>query len=356
MLLAVAAVEIALSVEPSEATRSELVAVALIATTALAWRRRAPVVSAMIVLTVLTVMSALWQTSGLWLALVGVLSTYSVAAHAALVPAAVAGAVWLGAGTLAVAQENNRSAWEFLGNFLFLAVFLAVGPWVAGRMIRRRQLRAALLERRATEAVAEERQRIARELHDVVGHALGVIVVQAGAERATLTDASTSTRETLLTIERASREALAEMRRLLDLMRLDHDPVALAPQPSLAQLPALVEKVRAAGLPVEVNTEGERHALPPGVDLSAYRIVQEALTNALKHAGPARARVNLRYGTADLELEITDDGVGAASAGPRNGHGLIGMRERVALHRGSLETGARPGGGYLVSVRLPYAP
>jgi signal transduction histidine kinase len=130
--------------------------------------------------------------------------------------------------------------------------------------------------------------------------------------------------------------------------------VALAPQPSLEQLPALVENVRAAGLPVEVHTEGERQPLPPGVDLSAYRIVQEALTNALKHAGPARARVDVRYGVADLQLVITDDGLGQRGAAATGGHGLVGMRERVALHRGSLETGARRGGGYAVSVRLPY--
>jgi signal transduction histidine kinase len=351
VLLALAALEIALSTEPSGVSQLALGALAVVVTAPLAWRRVVPFAAAMLVLTPLAAVSALWQTSGLWIALVGVVATYSVAAYTTLVPASVAGAVWLTGATLSIAQEDNQSVWDFLGNLLFLAIFMAVGPWLAGRLQRHRQRESA---GRAQAAVAEERQRIARELHDVVGHALGVIVVQAGAERATLSDGSAATRETLQAIERTGRDALAEMRRLLDLMREDDETVALAPQPSLDELPALIAKVRAAGLPVEMHTEGERHELAPGVDLSAYRIVQEALTNALKHAGPARARVAVRYGASDLELEITDDGAGSRSAAQPNGHGLVGMRERVALHRGSLRTGARPGGGYAVRVRLPY--
>jgi signal transduction histidine kinase len=137
-------------------------------------------------------------------------------------------------------------------------------------------------------------------------------------------------------------------------MRRDDDHVALAPQPSLKQLPALIDEVRAAGLPVEVRTEGQPQPLAPGVDLAVYRIVQEALTNTLKHAGPAHARVTIRYAVADLELEIADDGAAAGGPADRTGHGLIGMRERVALHHGSLTTGALPGGGYAVTARLPY--
>jgi signal transduction histidine kinase len=365
VLLALAAVEIGLSAEPSEASRPALVVAALIATSALGWRRREPFLAALAALGTLTVMSAVWQTSGLWIALVAVVAMYSVAAYATPAAALGAGVLWLAGGALAIVQEDNRSAWEFMGNYLFLAAFLAVGPWVAGRAMSRRRVREALLEdravaverqsdERAQAAVAEERLRIARELHDVIGHALGVIVVQAGAERATLGDARASTHETLLTIERTGRDALGEMRRLLDLMRRGDEAVALAPQPSLEQLPALIEKVRAAGLPVEVTTEGEPRALPPGVDLSAYRIVQEALTNALKHAGPARARVTVRYGAAGLELEIADDGRGAPGQANRTGHGLVGMRERVTLHQGSLRTGTRPDGGYAVTVRLPH--
>ena len=237
-------------------------------------------------------------------------------------------------------------------------------PWVGGRALRSRRLRAEALEdraealqreseERARAAVAEERLRIARELHDVVGHSLGVIVVQAGAERATLAPEQESTRDTLVAIEQTGREALSEMRRLLDLMRRDDEAVALAPQPSLAHLGALVEKVRAAGLPVELRVEGEEVPLPAGVDLSAYRIVQEALTNALKHAGPARTRVTVRYGSDGLELDVVDDGSGAGKAAHGAGHGLVGMGERVALYGGTLRTGTRPSGGYAVSVRLP---
>jgi signal transduction histidine kinase len=202
--------------------------------------------------------------------------------------------------------------------------------------------------------VAEERLRIARELHDVVGHSLGVIVVQAGAERATLAPGQETTRDTLVTIEQTGREALSEMRRLLDLMRRDDEEVALAPQPSLAHLDALVEKVRAAGLSVQLRIEGEEVRLPSGIDLSAYRIVQEALTNALKHAGPTRATVTVRYAEDGLELEIADEGRGGATAGDGVGHGLAGMGERVALYGGTLRTGTRAGGGYAVNVRLPF--
>jgi signal transduction histidine kinase len=361
VLLAIAATEIGLSTEPSDLSDPAAVAVALVVCAALAWRRRAPIASALVVLATLTAISALWQTSGLWIALAGVVATYSVAAYSPRVPAGIALGLWLFGSALSIAQEDNRTVWDFFANLVFAAIFMVVGPWVAGRVQRRRrreaaaiEQRAAEVERRAESAVIEERQRMARELHDVVGHALSVIVVQAGAERATLDSPSPSTHETLRTIERTGRSALAEMRRLLALMREDDEAVALAPQPSLEGLPALIENVRAAGLPVDMHTEGDPHALAPGVDLSAYRIVQEALTNALKHAGPARAHVAVRYRAADLELEITDDGAGGRGAEPGNGHGLVGMRQRVALHRGSLHTGARPDGGYAVKVRLPY--
>jgi signal transduction histidine kinase len=360
-----AAAEISFSEGPNEAPRLVLSGAALAATGALAWRRRAPFAAAFAALATITVFSAFWRTSGLWIPLAAVIAMYSVAAYSTLRPALAAAAVWVVGGALATAQESNDTVWQFIGNYVFLLAFLGLGPWLVGRAQRRRQLRAAVLEDRAAAAerdsrelaqaaVAEERLRIARELHDVVGHALGVIVVQAGAERATLREPRGPTHETLLTIERTGRDALNEMRRLLELMRRDDETVALAPQPSLARLPALVDKVRAAGLQVEVQTEGEPRALPVGVDLSAYRIVQEALTNALKHASPARAKVLVRFGDQDLELEITDDGPGPVTAPNGAGHGLVGMRERVAVHHGSMRTGARPGGGYAVAVRLPY--
>jgi signal transduction histidine kinase len=235
--------------------------------------------------------------------------------------------------------------------------------WGAGRLLQARQLEAAAsrgragrleLERdQARAAVSDERGRIARELHDVVAHNVSVIVMQAGAERLARPDAPAPTRETLESIERAGREALVEMHRLLGVLRApDQDEVALAPQPGLSRLDRLAAQVRSAGLPVEIQVEGDPTALPPGVDISAYRIVQEALTNALRHAGPARARVRVRYGLHELELEVVDDGGGAAVVNGA-GHGLAGMRERVAIYGGDLTAGSRPEGGFRVQARLP---
>jgi signal transduction histidine kinase len=154
-------------------------------------------------------------------------------------------------------------------------------------------------------------------------------------------------------IEASGREALVELRRLLGILRTADEQLAIGPQPGLGSLPSLVEQIRNAGLPVELHVEGEQVPLPPGVDLSAYRIVQEALTNTLKHAGRAQADIVLRYRTAALELEVLDTGVGAAASGNGTGHGLIGMRERVGLYGGVFEAGPRAQGGYAVRARLP---
>jgi signal transduction histidine kinase len=179
-----------------------------------------------------------------------------------------------------------------------------------------------------------------------------MMVVQAGAERQVLDPDHGSTREVLETIERIGRGALTEMRRLVGMLRSDSaDP--LSPQPGLDDLSTLVAQVREAGLPVDLRVEGERRDLPVGIELSAYRIVQEALTNALKHAGDARATVHVRYGAESLELEIVDDGPGAPAPVASGGHGLAGMRERVALYGGRLDAGRRPSGGFSVRVLLP---
>jgi signal transduction histidine kinase len=244
----------------------------------------------------------------------------------------------------------------------FFAVLFGA-PWVGGRVLRHRSEREHALEGRAArleverdtrarEAVADERTRIARELHDVVAHAISLIVLQARGGRRLIADDPDETRRALDVIERAGEQALVEMRRLLGLLRHDEAEPTLAPPPSLRRIDELVAGIRASGLAVEVVVEGDPVELPPGVDVSAYRIVQEALTNALKHAGPARAQVTVTYGADAVDLAILDDGPGGASANG-GGYGLAGMRERVAIYGGRLESGPRPEGGYALRVRLP---
>jgi signal transduction histidine kinase len=249
-----------------------------------------------------------------------------------------------------------------LADSAFIAIFIA-GPWIAGRVIRRRQqrergleARAIVLERerdtRAREALVEERARIARELHDLVGHAISVMLLQARGGRRMLAIDPEETRRALDAIDHAGAQALAEMRRLLGVLRQTEEELALAPRPSLTRIDELVAELTGTGLPVDVTVEGEPFELPPGIDVSAYRIVQEALTNALKHAGPARAQVIVRYTPEDLELEVLDDGAGTGNGGG-SGHGLAGLRERVAVYGGELEAGRRADGGYALRARLP---
>jgi signal transduction histidine kinase len=228
--------------------------------------------------------------------------------------------------------------------------------WVVGVVVRMRRDAAALavrneaLDREAERAVAAERARIAREMHDIVAHHLSVVILQAAGARA----AGSASLKTLEKIEDSGRQALAETRRLLGVLRGSRDEVELAPQPGIAALPALVAGIREAGLPVSLAVDGERGQLPGAVDVSAYRIVQEALTNALKHAGPARARVSVRCAAGAVTIEVRDDGPGAAGkAGEAGGHGLAGMRERVAVLGGELRAGPEPGGGYAVRAMLP---
>ena len=218
----------------------------------------------------------------------------------------------------------------------------------------RAEERARRMEQEARQAVEEERGRITRELHDVLAHSVSVMTVQASAVRRLLRPEQDREREALMTVEETGRQALAEMRRLLGIMRTESERPALAPQPGLGTLPQLVEQVRQSGLPVELTVEGTPVRLPAGVDLSAYRIVQEALTNTLRHAGPAHAWVAVRYEGEDVEIEVANDG---ASDGVNDGggHGLVGMRERVALCGGELRSGPRPGGGFKISARLPVA-
>jgi signal transduction histidine kinase len=243
-----------------------------------------------------------------------------------------------------------REIGDFTAVVVLIMVFLRV---LVGR--RDRQLQVAERERDLArrEAVVEERARIARELHDAIAHHVSMMVIQAGAERRVLEPEQGSTREVLTTIERIGRSALTEMRRLVGMLRTDQ-PDALLPQPSIADVPDLVARLQDAGLPVELRIDGERRELPVGIELSAYRVVQEGLTNALKHADGTQVAVHIGYGPGSLELEITDRGTGAAPAAvPGGGQGLVGIRERVALYGGELEAGHVPDGGFRLRVLLP---
>jgi signal transduction histidine kinase len=218
------------------------------------------------------------------------------------------------------------------------------------------EMRAVLAEREreaaARIAVAEERARIARELHDIVAHAMSVMVLQVGAVRHKLPKGRDEEREALAAVEQAGRTALAEMRRLLGAMRSEGDGVELAPQPGLEVLDTLVEDVRRAGLPVRLHVDGEPLPLPRAIDLSAYRIVQEGLTNALKHGHASCADVTVRYRPDEVELEVADDGDGPAMTNG-HGHGLVGIGERVTIFGGDMHAGAAAGGGFVLSARLP---
>jgi signal transduction histidine kinase len=235
--------------------------------------------------------------------------------------------------------------------------------WAAGFALRERAEKVEAAESRAIQAerereaaarvaVAEERSRIARELHDIVAHAVSVMVLQVGAVRHKLPDALDEDREALKGVERAGRTALAEMRRLLAAIRPDGDGAEFVPQPGLDNLDSLVEEIGRAGLPVELHVDGNPVPLPRGLDLSAYRIVQEGLTNALKHARATNADVTVRYRRDGLEIEVQDDGRGSAPTDGL-GHGLVGIRERVKIYGGEMNAGTAADGGFVLSTRLP---
>jgi signal transduction histidine kinase len=251
---------------------------------------------------------------------------------------------------------------ETVSDLVFIPLRFVVA-WIAGYALRERaeqaeaaEMRAALAEQErdaaARIAVAEERARIARELHDIVAHAMSVMVLQVGAVRHKLPQVLEEDREALGRVERAGRTALAEMRRLLGAMRRDGDGLDLAPQPGLDGLDSLLEDVERAGLPAELHVEGDPYELPRAIDLSAYRIVQEGLTNSLKHANATRADVTVRYRDDELGIEVVDNGAGVATSDGL-GHGLVGIRERVKIYGGDMNAGTPPEGGFVLSARLP---
>jgi signal transduction histidine kinase len=282
--------------------------------------------------------------------------SYAVAAHSTFrravagLAVTVAGAVIYGLANHDITSDNTGNEWS--AAFFATAI---VAAWLAGVFIRGRREAVTQVARTAAaeRTVADERARMARELHDIVSHNLSVVVLQAaGAQAAGSPDAGT-----LEKIERSGRQALVEMRRLLGVLRQPGEQarqLELAPQPGMTDVPALVDGVRAAGLPVMLVVDGDLAGLPAAVEISAYRIVQEALTNVLKHAGKASAEVHLSCGAAEVLIEVTDDGTSPqAGAEDGGGHGLVGMRERVALFGGELAAGPRPGGGFAVRARLP---
>jgi signal transduction histidine kinase len=330
------------------------------------WRRRYPMPILVVTGLSITAYSLLgYPQAGSGLGVF--LAFYTVAAHEPRTRAVVAAALTAG------------------GIFLSFAAYAATGPgwtaglataylsfglaWLIGDNLRVRRAYTRQLEQRAAEleiereekaalAVSQERARIARELHDVVAHHVSVMVVQAAAARRVCDKDKAQAKDALEAVEESGRTALAEMRRMLEVLRTD--TAGVGPQPGLSELDRLIAQVRETGLPVETAIEGTPNPLPVGMDLAAYRIIQEALTNVVKHAGKANARVRVRYAPDTLDIEITDDGRGAAAPlltrDLDGGHGLIGMQERVALYEGTLETGPLFPGGYRVHAHFPLEP
>jgi signal transduction histidine kinase len=285
--------------------------------------------------------------------------TYSLAAYATPRNALLGAAVVL---VGAVVFESMTFADKTLVDVVVPGLFLAAA-WLVGKEVHRQRQRAAELaehsellartnELEVHAAVSAERTRIARELHDVVAHAVSVMGIQAGAARRTLAPGQAAQREALLDVERLGREALAEMQRMLGVLRTGDDDQWAGPAPALSQVPALAADARAAGTHVDLDLAGELDRLPAGLQLTAYRIVQEALTNVRKHARARRVRIRIDRCAEHLEVLVADDGSGVTGE-PQPGNGLIGMRERVALHHGTLYAGPGDDEGFLVHARLP---
>jgi signal transduction histidine kinase len=338
-------------------------ALALLHTLPLAARRRFP-----------GAVLALCVATGLAVATVGVPDLLGIAILVAVYSVAAYGDRWVSLAGLAAAELGAAAVQLTQGSFQWPTpitnALVIAAAWLLGHFVGVRRAYTARLEQtaeleraraeQARQAVAEERLRLARELHDVVAHSISVIAVQSGVGAHVAKTQPEEAAKALAAIEVTSRAALTELRRLLGVLRQEDEPQGnLAPVPGLADLDSLLAEVAKAGLAVRLQVEGRPAQLPAGVDLSAYRIVQEALTNVVKHAGPARAQVAIRYRDHEVMVEVTDDGRGAAAptgdGRARVGHGLIGMRERVAVFGGDLEVGPRPGGGFRVAARLPLA-
>ena len=318
----------------------------------LAWRRVRPDVVLAVVATAVFVNVVAGYRPGLgWLTVL--VAVYSLAVYRRRRSQVWPVALWVGEVVLLTKlAPHHDDPWNLAGVLAVTAAVWLRGDWTWTRQHEERRDREA----RARKAVADERSRIARELHDVVAHALGVIVMQAGGAGAVPRLEEADAKRVLGVIERTGRQAFAEMRRLVDVLRDVSEPAGLAPQPTIADLGALVDQVSAAGLPVALEVHGQARAVQTGVEVSAYRIVQEALTNSLKHAGGS-ARVRVEWTSDAVSVEVLDHGPAGpnseAPAADSGGYGLVGMRERVALYGGLLEVGPCPDGGFRVAARLP---
>jgi signal transduction histidine kinase len=286
-------------------------------------------------------------------------AAYAVGAHAST-RVGLVGLALVSATFAVMNAARGEGVDPAIAGTLQFSVMFVFGSLIARATARERALeqRAAWLEtereERARAAVADERARIARDLHDALGHAISANVLQVAVVRRRLRNDQGDEREVLLAVERSGRDSVAELRRMLGMLREDENG-GLAPLPSLARLDELAETTRSAGTPVDVRIEGEARTIPRGVDVAAYRILQEALTNVLKHAGDARARVCVAYEPDAVALEVSDDGCGGPVDGHMQpGHGLIGMRERVSLYGGDLRAERGDGGGFTVMARLPF--
>lgn len=331
-------------------------AIALLTTVPVAFRRSRPVAAALV-----STAAGLIPSDGY--VYVGYVAAfivfYSVAAHVDA-RASVAATVVAGCGLAVTGSLIHGAAFgEYFG-----ALSAVAAPAVVGRFVRHQRIQAARLrdlteqlererEQRVTAAVTDERTRIARELHDVIAHEVSVIAIQSDAAEAALDTDPALARQPLVAIRASAVSALAEMRRLLSVLRDPDEPVGEAPQPGLAQLDELIERAGALGIDVRLDVEGRPAAIPASVDLSAYRILQEALTNVHKHAHGAPTVIRVRWLADRLELEVRDRGNGTAAPPNGNGHGLVGMRERTRMHGGSVDAGAGPDGGFVVTAVLP---
>jgi signal transduction histidine kinase len=332
----------------------------VVAGLALYWRRVAPLLTVAVLFGAIAAESLLGVSlhkpdSPLLMALVAL---YTAGAYLPVRESAVALALAIGGIWTAVASQSTHGQSDFAFTLVVISAGWLVGRGMHGRVSQASELaeRTARLEREAAAervaAVEEERRRIARDLHDVIAHSVSVMVVQAGAAEEIFDRDPPGVLEPIRAVQETGRAALVEISRLLGLLRDDSAELGLTPQPRLEELPELLRRTRAAGLPVELRIEGTPRPLPLGVDLSIYRIAQEALTNVRKHSVDSRAIVVLRYGKDRVELSVENNGR-TTHEGHRGGHGLIGMRERVAVFGGSLDAGPRPNGGFQVLARLP---